>query len=112
MAITRTPGILMYEDGKRMIDKEHRGTRLCRRLGRITQKEAEQILDLEIERLDIELNRKAHARPLFRHCAARYLGESKNKRSAEAIWSRNRSMTKHFSPSSIPASAEAPVRPR
>jgi len=29
-----------------------------------------------------------------------------------AIWSRNRSMTKHFSPSSIPASAEAPVRPR
>ena len=85
MAITRTPGILMYEDGKRMIDKEHRGTRLCRRLGRITQNEAEQILNLEIERLDIELNRKAHARPLFRHCAARYLGESKNKRSAETI---------------------------
>ena len=43
------------------------------------------LLDLEIERLDIELNRKAHARPLFRHCAARYLGESKNKRSVETI---------------------------
>ena len=55
MAITRTPGILMYGAGKRMIDKEHRGARLCCRLRCITQEEAEQILDREIDRLDIEL---------------------------------------------------------
>jgi hypothetical protein len=51
MAITRTAGILTYGDGKRMIDKEHRGVRLFRRLGRVTQEEAGQLLDREIDRL-------------------------------------------------------------
>jgi hypothetical protein len=51
MAITRTAGILVYEDGRRMIDKEHRGVRLFRRLGRVTQEEAGQLLDREIDRL-------------------------------------------------------------
>lgn len=85
MATTRTAGILVYGDGKRMIDKQHRGACLFRRLGHVTQEQAEQQLDREIQRLDIELERQAHARPLFRHCAMRYLGESKSKRSANTI---------------------------
>jgi hypothetical protein len=85
MATTRTAGIFIYGNGKRMIDKEYRSARLFRCLGSLTQEQAEQQLGREIERLEIELNRKAHARPLFRHCAARYLGESKKKRSAGTI---------------------------
>lgn len=84
-ATTRTAGIFMSGDGKRMIDKEYRGARLFRRLGYLTQEEAEQQLEREIERIEVELHRKAHARPLFRHCAARYVGESKKKRSAGTI---------------------------
>jgi hypothetical protein len=33
MATTRTAGIFLYADGKRMIDKEHRGARLHQELG-------------------------------------------------------------------------------
>ncbi len=85
MPVTRTPGILVFADGRRLIDKEHRGTRLFRRLGRITQEEAEQLLDRDIERLDIEVDRKAHARPLFRHWPTPYLGECRSKRSVTTI---------------------------
>ena len=80
MTTTRTAGILQYADGKRMIDKEYRGARLFRRLGHATQEQAEQLLEREIEPLTLESDRKAHARPLFRHCAASYLGECKHKR--------------------------------
>lgn len=97
MAITRTAGILEYGNGKRMIDKAHRGACLFRRLGYVTQEQAEQQLDREIRRLDSELDRKAHARPLFRHCAARYLGESKSKRSANTIALHVRLPLRHFS---------------
>jgi integrase len=96
MATTRTAGIFIYGNGKRMIDKEYRGARLFRRLGSLTQEEAEQQLGREIERLEIELNRKAHARPLFRHCAARYLGESKKKRSADTIAWHVQLLLRHF----------------
>lgn len=96
MAVTRTPGILLYGDGKRMIDKEYRGTRLFRRLGQLTQEEAEQLLDHEIERLGIELDRRTYTRPLFRHCAARYLGECKNKRSESTIEYHVHLLLQHF----------------
>jgi integrase len=96
MTITRTAGILQYADGKRMIDKEYRGVRLFRRLGHVTQEQAEQRLEREIERLTLESDRKAHARPLFRHCAARYLGECKHKRSVESIAWHVRLLLRHF----------------
>jgi integrase len=96
MATTRTPGILVYGDGKRMIDKEHRGVRLFLRLGHLSQEEAEQLLDREIERLNIELDRESYSRPLFRHCAARYLGECKKKRSIESIAWHVRLLLRHF----------------
>ena len=85
MTITRAPGIAVGLDGKRIINKEYRGARLFVRLGNISQGHAEQRLRAEIERVDAELVRKAHARPLFQECAARYLGESRNKRSLDTI---------------------------
>jgi hypothetical protein len=96
MTITRTAGILQCADGKRMIGKEYRGARLFRRLGHVTQEQAEQFLEREIERLTLESERKAHARPLFRHCAARYLGECKHKRSIESIAWHMRLLLRHF----------------
>jgi hypothetical protein len=41
MASTRTPGITIDPDGRRIIDKEYRGVRICIRLGAITQEQAE-----------------------------------------------------------------------
>ena len=48
MASTRTPGITIDPDGRRIIDKEYRGVRICIRLGAITQEQAEQCLRAEI----------------------------------------------------------------
>lgn len=50
----------------------------------------------EIARLHEEIDRRAHARPLFRHCATRYLSESKNKRSASDIAWHVRLLLHHF----------------
>jgi hypothetical protein len=85
MAITCIPGITVGSDGKRVINKEYRGVRLFRRLGCVSQDDAEQRLGNEIEHIDAELERKAHARPLFHQCAARYLDESRHKRSVDSI---------------------------
>lgn len=82
---TRTPGITVDAEGKRTIDKEHRGIRICLRLGDATQEQAERRLQLEIDRLEAERSRRDHPRPLFSDCAARYLVESRNKRSVEVI---------------------------
>ena len=76
MAATRTPGITLDARGDLIIDKEYRGTRLFRRLGRVSQEEAEAVLRGEMLRLEAELDLRMHARSLFRHCAARYLAES------------------------------------
>jgi len=85
MASTVSAGITVDAKGRLTIDKEYRGVRLYRRLGRVSQEVAQLVLRNEIARVQDELDRRAHARPLFRHCAARYLGESKNKRSVEVI---------------------------
>ena len=84
MARTRTPGIRVDRDGRRIIDKNHRGVAIYLRLGRISQEHAEQTLADEIARVNAELERNAHPRPRFADCAARYLAESRNKRSVGA----------------------------
>ena len=55
------------------------------RLGRVSQENAERQLVTEIERLNLDRARRAHVHPLFRHCAARYLAQSRQLRSAEVI---------------------------
>ena len=96
MTRTRTPGITVDAEGRRTIDKEHRGMRICRRLGHATQEQAEQRIRLEIDRLEVERIRRMHARPLFSDCAARYLAESHNKRSVEVIRWHVTLLLKHF----------------
>src|SRR5438132_13690728 len=63
MAATRTPGITVDTGGLRTINKEHRGERIFARLGLVGQEQAERRLAKELERLDWELERRAHARP-------------------------------------------------
>jgi hypothetical protein len=85
MARTRTPGITIDSEGLRTINKEHRCVRIFVRLGAVARDHAEHRLAQEIQRLDWELDRRAHARPLFADCAKRYLAESKYKRSQPVI---------------------------
>jgi hypothetical protein len=42
MAATRTQGITVDTNGNFTIDKEHRGVRICLRLGPLGQRDAEQ----------------------------------------------------------------------
>ena len=85
MATTRTPGITVDTEGFRTINKERRGERIFARLGLVCQEQAERRLAQELERLGWELERRAHARPLFSDCAKRFLLESKYKRSQADI---------------------------
>lgn len=85
MATTRTPGITVDASGNRIINKEHRGVRLFVRLGPVSQDLAETRMRGEIQRLDSERDRIAHARPLVSDCAARYLAQCRQKRSLETI---------------------------
>ena len=48
MARTRTSGIRVDRDGRRIIDKDHRGVAIYLRLGAISQEHAEQRLADEI----------------------------------------------------------------
>ncbi|HZF24978.1 MAG TPA: tyrosine-type recombinase/integrase [Steroidobacteraceae bacterium] len=84
MASTRTPGITSI-DGRRFIDKRYRGIRIGMRVGAITQEKAELRLHAEVQRIDLDLARRAHPQPLFRDCAARYLAQSRDKNSIETI---------------------------
>jgi hypothetical protein len=85
MATTRTPGITVLSDGRRFIDKRYLGVRIGLRVGAITQEQAEERLDIEIARVRCDLARKAHARPTFTDCAARYVAQSRSKRSIDVI---------------------------
>jgi integrase len=85
MPSTRTRGITVDIHGHRTINKEYRGERIFARLGAVTQEDAEHLLLAEIDRLDLAIERRKHACPLFSDCAKRFLLESKNKRSATAI---------------------------
>ena len=84
MARTRTPGITIDRNGRRIIDKEHHGVEIYLRLGPIRQEQAEQRLADEIARVDLDLKHKANPRPRFADCAARYLAQSKDKRSVDS----------------------------
>lgn len=85
MAKTRTPGITVLADGRRFIDKRYLGVRIGLRVGAITQEQAEERLQIEIARVQCDLARKAHARPTFTNCAARYVAQSRHKRSIDVI---------------------------
>lgn len=85
MAKTRTPGITVLADGRLFIDKRHLGVRIGLRVGAITQEQAEERLRVEMGRIEYEQERKAHARPTFSDCAARYVAQSRSKRSIELI---------------------------
>ena len=85
MATTRTPGITVLADGRRFIDKIYLGVRIGLRVGAITQEQAEERLHIEIARVKCDLARKAHVRPTFTDCAARYLAQSRSKRSIDVI---------------------------
>lgn len=85
MATTRTPGITAGPDGRLFIDKRYRGVRIGMRVGALDQAQAEARLRTEMARIDSNLDEAADARPLFSDCATRYLLQSADLRSLEAI---------------------------
>ena len=85
MATTNTPGITLSADGRRFIDKRHFGVRIGLRVGAVTQEQAEKRLRVEMARIEYDLARKAHERPTFADCSARYLAQSRDKRSIDVI---------------------------
>ena len=90
------PGIRIGPDGQRFLDKLYRGVRIGMRLGGVTQEQAEQRLQTEVERIELELKRRANGRPLFRDCAARYRVQCREKRSIEAIRIHVRQLLPHI----------------
>ena len=85
MAKTRTPSITILADGRRFIDKRYLGVRIGVRVGSVTQEQAEERLQNEIARVQCDVPRKAHARPTFTDCAARYVEQSRGKRGIDII---------------------------
>ena len=85
MAKTRTLGITVLADGRLFIDKRYLGVRIGLRVGAITQEQAEERLRVEMARIEYERERQAHARPTFTDCAARYVAQSRSKRSIDVI---------------------------
>lgn len=96
MAATRTPGITLGRDGRFFIDTRHRGIRLGMRVGPVTQEQAEQRLKREMQQVDLELARRASRRPTFADCAQRYLTQSRDMRSLQAIHIHVRLLVKHI----------------
>ena len=96
MSTTRTPGITIAADGRFFIDKRHRGIRIGVRVGATNQEQAEQRLRAEMQQVDADLARRASARPTFADCAARYLTQSQNMRSIEAIRIHVRLLAQHI----------------
>ena len=70
MPTTRTPGITVNAAGHRIIDKEHRGVRIYVRLGPVSEEEAQRRLTAEMQRIELELQQKANARPRFADACA------------------------------------------
>jgi integrase len=85
MPTTRTPGITIDATGRCFIDKRYRGVRIGMRVGAVTQGHAEQRLRSEMEKVDLDLDRRTRWIPLFHDCATRYLMQSQELRSIEAI---------------------------
>jgi integrase len=85
MTTTRTPGITIFANGRRLIDKRYLGVRIGVRVGEVCQEDAERRLESEMAHVKQELARKAHSLPQFTECALRYLAQCRDKRSLEAI---------------------------
>ena len=83
--MTRKPGITVLADGPRVIDKLYLGVRIGLRVGAVTQEQAEERLCVEMARIEYELECKAHARPTFADCSARYAAQWRGKRSIDVI---------------------------
>jgi hypothetical protein len=96
MAATRTPGITINADGNYFIDKCRCGTRIYLRLGQTTLEQAEVRLKQEVAHVELELSRRAHARPLFRDCAARYLAQRHERRSLATMQVHVRLLLPHI----------------
>lgn len=96
MAATRTPGITIDPGGNYFIDKLHHGTRICLRLGLRTIEQAELRLKREVAHAEVELARRAHARPLFRDCAGRYLAQRHERRSLATMQVHVRLLPPHL----------------
>jgi len=96
MATTRTPGITIDADGNYFIDKCLSGTRICLRLGQTTIEQAELRLKREVAHVELELARRAHARPLFRDCAGRYLAQRHERRSLTTMQIHVRLLLPHI----------------
>ncbi len=73
---TRTKGILAADNGERTIDKQYKGSRICIRLGKVSQAEAEERLRKEQDIIDHAQKRSGF---VFADGAARYLVECKEK---------------------------------
>jgi hypothetical protein len=96
MASTRTPGITLGPDGRLFIDKRYRGIRIGMRVVAASQERAEQRLRTEMEQVDLDLACRVHRRSNFADCAARYLAQSQDMRSIEAIRVHVRLLVKHI----------------
>jgi integrase len=96
MTTTRTPGITIGADGRFFIDKRYRGIRIGMRVGASSIEQAESRLRAQMRDVDIELERRAHPRPTFADCAARYLVQCREKRSFEAIQIHVRALLPHI----------------
>lgn len=95
MSATRTPGITIGANGRFFIDKRYLGVRIGMRIGSVTQEQAEQRLQTEMQHIDHELSRRG-ARPRFADCAQRYLLQSKDMRSLQAIGIHVRLLVEHL----------------
>jgi hypothetical protein len=96
MGTTRTPGITRGRDGRFFIDKRYRGVRIGMRVGPVTQEQAEQRLKREMQQVDLDLARQASRRPTFADCAQRYLTQSQDMRSLQAIHIHVRLLVEHI----------------
>jgi hypothetical protein len=85
MATTRTPGVTVLADGRRFIDKRYLGVRIGLRVGAITQEQAEERLDIEIASSAMRPRPKGACAQTFTDSAARYLAQSRSKRSIDVI---------------------------
>lgn len=90
------PGITIDADGNYFIDKCHRGTRICLRLGPTTIEQAGMRLKREVAHAHMQLARRAHARPLFRDCAASYLAQRHERRSLATMQIHVRLLLTHI----------------
>ena len=78
MARTRTAGIQTDADGNKIVDKRAFGVRIKRRIGSISQEEAEAWLAKEVEQLRQGKLFGLRAARTFREAAIRYLEENQH----------------------------------